>query len=443
MLMQLFTEAQFLSRFGPRIAGSFDSESKLHRAEKREERAAGVNVFETLAGLQGGRAAGEDDIFGERRAVLDADAEVFANGVVNGRLEEQEFERLGAFEAQKVEIREAPQLRSDIEVGPGVGQEDARVDEIRLPLFFAGAQRRNEAAGRGEKNAGAEKANGFAIPEAEEAAGKIGQVHDGVKAAGAAIARIGVAGSVEGGDAIADPILIVRDLSGGHLRVDGDAASSDGIKSVLTDGLVESVREIEPVDVAAAEPAEIADANAVEDGASPRILVDDIADGRGANEAAIVVIVKAGIVFVPGGDEFRGVTGKKEVLQVNAAEKDLLVAAVESVESAVGVFFNEVKIGEVVFDAIAVEVAEDAQGRFFVDKKKAAEVRVELLDASARGYEVVVGTEVMELHFDEGFLEADVMVEAVGAAAGIRADEAELADPQIVEAELRGDSNAP
>ena len=101
------------------------------------------------------------------------------------------------------------------------------------------------------------------------------------------------------------------------------------------------------------------------------------------------------------------------------------------------------KIGEVVFDAIAVEVAEDAQGRLFVDKKKAAEVGIELLDTGARGDEVVVGTEVVELHLDEGFLEAEMIVEAVRTAAGIRADEAELADFQIVEAELRSDSNAP
>ena len=347
------------------------SKSKLHGAEEREERAACVNVFETLARLEGRSAAGEDDVFRQRRTVLDADAKVFTDGVVNGRLKEEEFERLGAFETEKVEIRKAPQLGGDIEVGAGVGQEDAGVDEIRLPFLLAGAKRRNEAAGRGEKNAGAEKANGFAIPEAEEAAGKIGEIDDGVKAVGAAIARIGVAGSVKGGDAVAHPILIVGNLGGGHLRVDSDAASGDGIESILTEGLIEGVREIEAMDVAAAEPAEIADANAVEDRAGARILVDDIADGRGANQEAVVVIVKAGIVFVPGGDEFRGVTGKKEILEICIAEKDLLMTAVERVEPAVGVFLEEVKIGDVVFDTIAVKVAEDAQGRLFVDKKKA------------------------------------------------------------------------
>ncbi len=140
------------------------SESKLHGAEKREERAACVDIFETLAGLQCGGAAGEDDVLPEWRAILDADSKVFADGVMDGRLEEKEFERLGAFEAEKVEIREAPQLGSDIELGAGVGQENARVDEIGLTFFFAGAKRGNQATGRGEKNAGTEKANGRRMP---------------------------------------------------------------------------------------------------------------------------------------------------------------------------------------------------------------------------------------------------------------------------------------
>ena len=97
------------------------SESKLHGAEKREEYAAGVNVFETLSRSEGGSAAGEDDVFGKRRAVFDADAQVFADSMTDRGLEKKEFERLGAFEAEKIEIREAPQLGCDIEVGASVG----------------------------------------------------------------------------------------------------------------------------------------------------------------------------------------------------------------------------------------------------------------------------------------------------------------------------------
>jgi len=82
-------------------------------------------------------------------------------------LEEQKFERLGAFETEKVEIGETSQLGRDLEISAGISQEDARIDEIGLTLFFAGAERRNQAAWRGEENSGAEQANRFAIPEAE------------------------------------------------------------------------------------------------------------------------------------------------------------------------------------------------------------------------------------------------------------------------------------
>src|SRR5258707_15849964 len=101
------------------------------------------------------------------------------------------------------------------------------------------------------------------------------------------------------------------------------------------------------------------------------------------------------------------------------------------------------KVSKIVFDAVAVEVPENAHGRLFIDKKKAAKVGVKLLDAGARGNEIVIGAQVMELHFDEGFLQTEMIVEAVGPAARIRSDDAKLADFQIVETELGSDSNAP
>src|SRR5882762_1501135 len=106
------------------------SESKLHGNEKREKRAAGVDVFETPAGQQRGSAAGEHDVLGKRRTVLGADAKIFSDCVVNGRLEQNEFERLGAFETEKIKIREAPHFGSDVEIGSRVGQENPGVDEI-------------------------------------------------------------------------------------------------------------------------------------------------------------------------------------------------------------------------------------------------------------------------------------------------------------------------
>ena len=208
-------------------------------------------------------------------------------------------------------------------------------------------------------------------------------------------------------------------------------------------GLKESVRQIDALDVAAAEPAEVANTNAVKDRADAGILVDDVADGRRTDEETIVVVVESAVVFVVGDEKFGGVAREKGILQISVGNGDLLAAALECVEAAVGVFFEEMEVGEIVFNAIAVEVAEDSQGGFFVDKKKSAKVGVELLDADLRGNEIVIRAEVVEFHLDESFLETNMVVEAVGTAPRIGPNESELADSQIVDAELRSDSNAP
>ncbi len=167
--------------------------------------------------------------------------------------------------------------------------------------------------------------------------------------------------------------------------------------------------------MAAAEPAEIADTNAVKDRANAGILVDDVADGRRTDEEAIVVVVKAAVVFVIGDEEFGGVAREKEILQISVGNGDLLAAALECVEAAVGVFFEEIEIGDVVFDFVVVKIAEDADAGLLVLKKEATEVGVEFLNAGANGNEIVVRTQIMNLVFDEGLLKANVRVEAIGA----------------------------
>ncbi len=53
----------------------------------------------------------------------------------------------------------------------------------------------------------------------------------------------------------------------------------------------------------------------------PDALIDDVADGRGAHEETVVVVVKSRVVFVEGADEFRGVAGEEKVLQIDIAEQ--------------------------------------------------------------------------------------------------------------------------
>jgi len=96
------------------------SERKLDGAEKREQCAARVDIFEPVAGLQSGSAAGKNDVFGERRAVRHTDAKILANAVADGGFEQYVFERFGALEPKVIEIRKAFELRSDVKIRASV-----------------------------------------------------------------------------------------------------------------------------------------------------------------------------------------------------------------------------------------------------------------------------------------------------------------------------------
>src|SRR5271165_2573074 len=234
------------------------------------------------------------------------------------RLKQNIFQRFGAHEAQKIEIRETLKLRGDIEVGAGIHQKNSGIHKVSLSFLFAGTHAGQKAALRSEVDAGARQTNGLAVPETEMAAGKIRQIHDGIEAARAPIARVGIPGRIKRGNPIANPVAIEGKFRRRHLGVYGDAAPGDGVKRILADRLIKRVRQIELFDVAAAKPAEITHANAMSNRANT--LMDDITDRCGAHQETIVVVVDAGIVLIPRSDEFRGVAGKEKVLQVDVAE---------------------------------------------------------------------------------------------------------------------------
>ena len=116
---------------------------------------------------------------------------------------------------------------------------------------------------------------------------------------------------------------------------------------------------------------------------------------------------------------------------------------IESIQAAVGVFFEEVKIGEVVLDAIAVQVAKEPQRRLLVNKEKAAKIGVEFLDPGSRRNKIIVVAQIVQLHLDKSFLKTEVIVEAIRALAHIRAHDAQFANIEIVQAEFGRDANPP
>src|SRR5208283_3440789 len=417
------------------------SKRKLGQTEHGELRASGIDITKALAGLQHRGATGQREIFRKWRAILHADAEVFANRVADVRLKEHVFQRLGAHEAQEIEVREALELRRDHEIRARVHQENSGIHEIRLTFFLAGTHAGQQAAFGGQQDAGTRQTNGFTVPETKQTAGKIRQIVDGIETTGAAIARVAIAGGIKRRNAVADPVAIQRKFRGGHLRIYSDGAPGDGIECVFANRLVEGVGEVQTLDVAAAQPAEITDANAMRNRSNT--LINNISDGRGAHQETIVVVMDAGIVLVPSGDEFRSVAGEKEILQIDIAEKDLLSAAIKSVQAAVSIFLQQMKISGIVFDAVAVKIAEESQSGLFVDEKETPKIGVELLDAGAHGYKIIVGAQVVKLQFREGFLQADVRIEPSGALAHVRTDDAQFLNIEVVEANLGGNADAP
>ncbi len=81
------------------------------------------------------------------------------------------------------------------------------------------------------------------------------------------------------------------------------------------------------------------------------------------------------------------------------------MALVENgIQSAIGIFLEEIEIRRIVFDAVAVKIPENTQAGLLIDKQEAAEVGIELLNPGARRNEIVIGAQVMKFYFHESFL---------------------------------------
>src|SRR5258708_39340887 len=93
----------------------------------------------------------------------------------------------------------------------------------------------------------------------------------------------------------------------------------------------------------AAQPAKISHANSVRNWTRAMILVDYVAHRSRPHQKAVVVVMNGGVIFVPGNHKLRGVSRKKEILQIDVAQQHLLMPAVKCVQPAVGIFFQKMK----------------------------------------------------------------------------------------------------
>src|SRR5579871_5789217 len=124
-------------------------------------------------------------------------------------------------------------------------------------------------------------------------------------------------------------------------------------------------------------------------------------------------------------------------------DHDLLLAVVEAVEAAVGVFFEHRKISQVVLVAVGAQVAEDAQARLLVGKNESAEIAGEGLNTGAGGDEIVVRTEVRQFHFDKGFLQSNVCIQPRGALANVDVHDSVLLRVQVIDVDLGRELDLP
>ena len=159
--------------------------------------------------------------------------------------------------------------------------------------------------------------------------------------------------------------------------------------------------------------------------------------GRRPHQKAVLVIVKAGIVAVVEETEFRGVSLGKEILDIKIADVNLLVPLVEGIQAAVGVFFEEVKVSQVVVEAIGAQVAEDADSGLLFGEDEAAKIAIELLDTGADRDEIEVRAQIVNLGFNKRLLHAGVCVKAIDTFRRIDVHESALAGLQEIQVDLR------
>src|SRR4051794_36105742 len=90
-------------------------------------------------------------------------------------------------------VKHAAQLGSDLEIGAGIKDEDARIHVIRLPFDLAGAQVGKKALWSSEGDLRTRERDLLPVEEAEDAAREGLRLGYGIEPAGNVVARVGVA----------------------------------------------------------------------------------------------------------------------------------------------------------------------------------------------------------------------------------------------------------
>ena len=139
--------------------------------------------------------------------------------------------------------------------------------------------------------------------------------------------------------------------------------------------------------------------------------------------------------------QLAGEAGERQVLAIDASDKDIVVAQVLSqvVQAGVGILLDAAEGGQIVLEPVIVAVAEQPDAQLIVLKQKPTEFGGERLNADAQAIEVIALRDIAQVIVDEGFLDPDKRIVAAGFAAGLDIEDALFRHVDIIVLERQGD----
>ncbi len=379
--------------------------------------------------MEEGAAEVEDDVVVQERSVLQAQAIVPTDVLPDIRLVQENLQRLGVYEPQVIDVQDRTQLLEDLEIGAEIEEKKAGVDEIRLTLDLAAAQARDEAVLLDEVDT--VQADGLVVEETVLAAGEFLQVKDGIKTLRLVVARVRIPGGIKSGSPETHPVAVVRELEGGELAFNIRFLTGLRIQPIFAECEIEGVVHIDATDVAVACPAEIDGVELVVRRGPGRI--------RAHEETVSVVTGRAPVMVIMDAELVRPAEAAQKILEISIRHQDLLVATLQPVELAVGVFFEHVEAGEVPLNLIVVPVPKKATAEVGIAEDQTAEIRRERLDASPNGNEIVIRADVGDVDLAQGLLQGEIEPGAVRAGGGADVDDAAFVSPKIIDVQDRSD----
>jgi len=309
---------------------------------------------------------------------------------------ENPFCHLTGGEPDVIHIGEKLQLRSDVGIQSVTEDERAGVHKVGLPFGFAAPKIRHEAIALLKIHRRTGEIETLVNIKAERPANEKRPIQNRIEPSGGAILWIVVSAGIKDRDFVPEPVLVDRKLERGHLRVDLDSMPGNSIQAILAKHLVKRVCDIEPADVSVASPAEVLGLH---------VMILHFPDRFWPNDETVLIVMAIRAIKIGVKTEFRSVALGEKILPKNIRDQNLLIARIEPIQVRVSILLAHVEGDEVVLPAVVVVVAEDARAEVGVIENEAAKIAHERLNTEARGDEVIIVRQIVDMDFDERLLD--------------------------------------